>query len=254
MPSSSLWSMTLAVGLMISLAAPAPVPAASAQELTWERVGDVPIDAESIDFGPDGTLWAIGPPLHRLLPGGSVWEQACDQPGSGCYGDHVLALSPDTVVWADRYGARRSLDGGETWAAVFDGGGVLWEAARDGPNAGLLLAGTTDSVGTAYSTDRGATWTRASIPGNNVIAHDATAFAEFPHGHPHAGRLLASAYGGLRYSDDGGATWHKSNIYDDFFRYGGGGVAVAADGRAWATLGDGTLPNTQRYVSDDGAA
>src|SRR5690606_14761617 len=212
------------------------------------------VRAAGIDFGPGGAPGAMGHELFRLPPGGAAWEQACAHPGTGCLGDHVLALSPDTVVWADRYGARRSLDGGATFEFVFDGGGVLWAAALDGPNRGLLLTGTTDSVGTAYSTDRGATWTRASIVGNNVIAHDATAFAEFPHGHPHAGRLLASAYGGLRYSDDGGATWIKSDVYDDGFRYGRGGVAVAADGRAWATLGDGTLPNTQRYVSDDGAA
>src|SRR5690606_13785844 len=74
-----------------------------------------------------------------------------------------------------------------------------------------------------------------------------------PHGHPHAGRLLASAYGGLRYSDDGGATWHKSDVYDDFFRYGGGSVVVAADGRAWATLVDAAVVGAQRFVSADGA-
>src|SRR5690606_14668370 len=114
-PSSSLWSMTLAVGLMISLAAPAPVPAASAQELTWERVGNIAVNATGIDFGPDGALWAMGHELFRLPPGGTAWEQACDHPGTGCLGDHVLALSPDTVVWASRYSTRRSLDGGATF-------------------------------------------------------------------------------------------------------------------------------------------
>ena len=49
---------------------------------TWERVGDRPIDAEDLAFGPDGTLWAAANGPHRLdltdgFPGRWVLLRVC---------------------------------------------------------------------------------------------------------------------------------------------------------------------------------
>src|SRR5690606_41599700 len=93
---------------------------------TWEQVGDVPIDALDLAFGPDSTLWASAPSGPYCLdttqgfPG--TWVLAGDERslrallplGRGPSGDTLLANTGSTT--------KRSVDGGQTWEEVYDEG------------------------------------------------------------------------------------------------------------------------------------
>jgi hypothetical protein len=60
-------------------------------------------------------------------------------------------------------------------------------------------------------------------------------------------------FAGLSYSDDGGATWELSNVWQDN-RYAAEDLVVAPDGAALAVVADGANAGWQVYRSQDGAS
>ena len=224
-----------------------------AQGFEFEQVGDQPIDAQDLDFAPDGALWAIARELYRLQPGATIWEEVYDAAGS--IGDHILAFSADTLLRATIVGVHRSLDTGQTWINVYSEGGALFAADHDGPNQGVILSGEQlGGTGIAYSTDRGASFTSATFtvfPSTESTLHSAV---EIPDG-PAEGRLVAGCFNGIFVSEDGGRTWAPSSLFQDF-RYWIHRVVIGEDPstgarRLYATMWDSQASGIQLYTSDD---
>lgn len=240
-------------GLLFGLAAP-PAPA---QELTWEQVGDRPVNAYDLDLTPGGTLWAARPGYVWYLDSGSNTWIDLDL-GAGNISNFILALNSDTLFVATSSGIHRSPDGGVTFELVFSEGGALWASPLSGPNHGLLLSGVrasdgTVSYGAAYSADRGATWALGVFEVPELWLRECYAFAAFPAGHPYAGRLLAGCLGGMAYSDDGGALWHYSDLWQTFAQEASA-VVVGPDGTAYAIAFEAGVPDIAVYASADGVA
>src|SRR5690606_21258721 len=167
----------LAAALGFAFLAVVLAPFARAQDLPepgdgfdWERVGDRPINAYDLAFGPDGTLYANGNHgIYRLdLSGGfpGAWEHRYE---GGVFSGALVALGgdgpdgpgPDTLLATTSTGVVRSADGGYTWEGVYTNlalqRGPLYEVPLGLPHAGrLLVASYRDG---AYSDDRGDTWT-----------------------------------------------------------------------------------------------
>ncbi len=178
----------LAFGLVMLVFAP-PVPA---QQLDWEQVGDIPIDASDIVFGNSDTLWAKAPEVFRLNKVAGSWNEVADEQG-----DWILILEPDTVLISGSY-VSVSTDGGANWNSVWDQGEAFFETALNGPHRGLLLTGVRDSSGSGYSIDRGMTWQRSTFAEPSMSNRECYAFLEMPVGHPHEGRMMAGCLGGWR--------------------------------------------------------
>ena len=227
--------------------------------LTWERVGDRPIDAKALAFDGDGTLYACDHvEVLRLDPSGGfpgVWELRSDRAG----GDAMLALGPDTVfVTSDTY-TERSTDGGRTWATVYDSGTGAAFGLHEAPS-GTPLAGTLFVGGFPFgaSGDRGATWEeRGAIPG---LGASPTAYAALASGSSlwgfnrfvtYAVAVTRAPAGGERvvvvgvdataphvrawYSDDGGETWAPEAGYP--LPEPPDGVGAGRTAGVWAVVG-----------------
>ena len=223
-------------------------PGLQAQELAWDQVGDIPINARDMEFDDAGSLWAIGSrALYTLFPSTNIWVEITDE-----FGLHVLIVEPDTL-FLDGLIVKRSLDGGDVWDVVWDEGGAFYETTIDGPNAGLLLSGVRDSSGVGYSLDRGASWQRATFTVPEMSNRECYAFLEMPPDHPFEGRLMAGCLGGLAYSDDGGRVWNYSNAWWTF-QTECRSLGLGPDGTAYAISGDGPGPGGFFvWASEDGA-
>ncbi|MDX1418859.1 MAG: hypothetical protein R3181_02725 [Rubricoccaceae bacterium] len=225
MKTLSLLSLGASLLLFAPLLAPAraqvhPPPGSG---FTWERVGNIGIDADALAFGPDSLgrpgryiLWAAGnegiyryddsvsPPLGRwvILQPDPRYQQSADE---------ILPLGPDTLLVV-RTEAFRSTDGGYTFELVsgdfHNGHAALAEIPPGVPNAGRLLlgdyAGYPSASDSKYSDDRGATWTRSAVPPRNANVD----IVVLPAGSPWAGRVVAAANPGIMLSDDGGASYN----------------------------------------------
>ena len=211
----------------------------------FEPVGDTRLQARSLDFGPDGALWAVYLDTWRLALGSNTWAMISEQAG-----DNILVLSPDTLVLTAATNIYRSIDGGASWEFAFDEGRALFEASPSGAYPGLLLSSTRfEGQGIAYSVDRGETWTMASVSPPSSWTAEALDFAEVIEG-PNRGRLVAGSMNGVYLSDDGGQTWNASSLFQDG-RYRVESVVLASNNRFYAALSDATLPGGQVYFSDE---
>jgi photosystem II stability/assembly factor-like uncharacterized protein len=222
----------------------------------WERVGDIPVDATSLAFDSEGTLWASGSRgLYRLgFSGGfpGTWVLVNDRIGF----QRVLPLSPDTLLIVGPSSTRRSTDGGLSFEQVHDDGrNGLYEVPEGHSYAGRLLVGDGGGVQAsddiAYSDDRGATFTASVVPEWG----GADAFVSLPPGSAHAGRVLATGPWGVAISDDGGATFRESALWE-VVRYEGHAICLVErpDGgglRALAIGYDSTEPYLRVWTSDD---
>lgn len=235
--------VVIAIGLCLLFT----VSSLRAQELTWQEVGDIPINAFDFQFDDNGSLWAIITELYRLESGSQTWQEIADESNRS-----LLVIGPDTVLHAGG-NVKRSTDGGENWQSVWDEGGALFESTLDGPNAGVLLTGVRDSSGVGYSLDRGATWQRATFAVPEVFNRECYAFLELPPGHSYEGRLLAGCLGGLAYSDDSGRVWNYTNAWWTF-QTEGSSLAMGPDDTVYAISGDGPGPGGFFvWASADGA-
>jgi len=238
----------LALAALAGAGAALPAPA-SAQDLpapgdgfAWERVGDVPVDPYGLAFGPDSTLWAAGGDgLYRLdLSGGFPGEWVRVIQG-GLFDGRLIVLGKDafgrdTLVTSIGGATRRSVDGGRTWETVYHrGGGGLFEFPAGYPYAGRILTGASDGFAraVAYSDDRGGSFTEGVMPddgqGNYADARD---FAVLPPGSSDPGRILAAGMAGVSVSDDGGATFRKSGLWQYLYYIGEAIDAVEHPGPA----------------------
>ena len=206
--------LTLASAGLLFAGSPALPVVAVAQDIEFEQVGDIPIDAEEIDFDHDSTLWAItSRALYRLQAGASVWEEVNDSVAG--IGDNILVLSPDTILLGSNFNQARSTDGGQSFIGVYLDGGRQFAASVSGSNHGVILSGTFGGgTGIIYSTDRGASFTEATF----TVSTSSTPFmedaVEILDGAA-TGRLVAGVFGGIVLSEDSGQTWAPSSLFQD---------------------------------------
>ena len=243
-------TMVTLVGLLL-FGGPTGYFAASAQELTFEQVGDQPNSPEDIEFDQEGTLWGVssGYDLWRLVDN-QHWEQVGTSSG-----DYLLLLSPDTLFIAHNSGTSRSTDAGQTFFGVHDEGGALFSADLEGPNEGLILTGTFGGgSGIAYSTDRGASFTEATFTVSTGSRPFMNTAVEITDG-PAEGRLVAGVFAGVVVSEDGGQTWEPSSMFQNarfwVHRVEIGTDPVTGNRRLYATVADAQFPDVQFYYSDD---
>ncbi|HLT48541.1 MAG TPA: sialidase family protein, partial [Rubricoccaceae bacterium] len=255
----------LALALAAGAGATLPLAAPAAQDLplpgegfTWERVGDVGIEADDLAFDDDGTLWAAGiaGPYRLDLTDGfpGRWVRLKDIAIDAA----ILPLGTDTLVGTTGASTYRSLDGGYTWEEVYDGAGDhgLYEVPEGYPFAGRVLSGASQEI--AYSADRAASFTQAVVPGQGgAEVAGAADFVSLPPGSSHPGRILAAGRWGVTVSDDGGATFQEGGLYRFLYYNGerlgvverpGGGYRVIAGG--WINM----QPYERVWVSEDGGA
>ncbi|MDX1421466.1 MAG: sialidase family protein, partial [Rubricoccaceae bacterium] len=183
-------------------------PSAHAQALSFETVGDRPLNTNGLAFDDADALWAMDYDLLRLPPGGAVWEEVNLVAGSD-----VLPLGPDTLVTGGYGGITRSTDGGQSFVIGFGDDGFR---AFELPSGTLLAAGRRGS-GVLRSTDRGATWAYADFDPPGSWEPEGEAFAAVPPGLPygvaHEGRVAGAFWAGMGYSDDDGASWAESSLW-----------------------------------------
>src|SRR5690606_21565443 len=127
-------------------------------------------------------------------------------------GDGPGGPEPDTLVAVTFGSTRRSVDGGQTWEVVHSTGGeAVYEIPARLPYAGRILTGATGAI--AYSEDRGASFTPSVVPGQLGSYGGANDFVALPPGSDHPGRILAAGRWGVNVSDDGGATFRESGLW-----------------------------------------
>jgi hypothetical protein len=246
------------VGLVMSLAAAAAHAqgsGASVGTLTFEAVGDRPIDASDLAFDAD-TLWAVGTDLWRLPPDGAAWEEVSDD------GEHLFeAPSSSTLLAGTRAGSGviYSEDRGATWLPGLISAGTWspWaeafaELPPEHPQAGRLVAACW--AGMSYSDGGGQTWQKSSLwtDGGRYDAHSVAVGVD--------GRVYAAFYEvgvtGLQVaaSDDGGQTYAVA--YQFGVLTGIGVRIVALPGGADPSMGVLIVVEYGGKVrrSDDGAA
>lgn len=263
MQSLTRWA-TLALGLtLLSLNAAAQDLPEPGDGFDWERLDGATPDAQDLAFVADGdgdprTLWVeSGSGLYRLdFSGGTPAEWVLVNDRTAHF--RILPLGGDTLVATKASSTWRSLDGGATWAQVHDEGFEgLYEIPSGYARAGRLFSGdyggVPDSRAIAFSDDRGATWALAAIPERS----GAEAFVTFPPGSPYAGRILTAGSWGMMFSDDGGASFRRSGLWEEG-RYEGHGICLVErpdDGgglRALAFGFDATESELRFWASDDG--
>ncbi len=242
--------VSMVAGLLF-VGSPALPSAAFGQEIQFEQVGNVPLDADDLEFDQEGTLWAVSTELWRLPIDATAWEEVYD----GFVGDAILVLAPDTIFYSYNAATARSTDGGETFFGVYLEGRTLFAAKTEGSNHGVILVGEfSGNSGIAYSTDRGGSFTEATF----TVATASTPFmesaVEIPDG-PATGRLVAGVFGGVVISEDAGRTWSPSSLFQDarFWvqRVEIGTEPGTGNRRLYLTLADAQLPDVQFYFSDD---
>ncbi len=183
---------------------------------------------------------ASGDGVYRSDDGGASWRRAGLADSRHIGRILVDPRDPDTVLVAalghvfgrnEERGVFRSTDGGATWAKVLyldaDTGAVdlanstdrpdtvyaaLWQVRRYPWQAYFTPADGTGS-GIYKSTDGGVTWTKVGDAGLPAGPLGRIGLAVAPHtgGERVYAVVTARAAGGLYRSDDGGATWRRTN-------------------------------------------
>ncbi|HEX8385601.1 MAG TPA: T9SS type A sorting domain-containing protein [Rubricoccaceae bacterium] len=253
---------------LLALAGPAAAqtfPAPGTGPYTWERVGNRPLNSPSFAFAPDGRVYAGSDSFYVFEPApdgppAGRWR-ALGRPGGVLTTVHALGTGADTVLVGNGNGVAiaRSVNRGATWALVnYDESDPIGgPRTPDGffaippahVHAGRLLAGG----GVLFSDDRGATWAEAAraFPGEPGYAH---VFASLP-----SGRVLMAGEWGVAGSDDGGAGYAVSPLYQDGRYQLDGLAALATPGSAQAgppacDLADGALCDGAVVVGTDAEA
>lgn len=189
--------------------------------------------------GGGSIVWG-GTGLYRSKDGGATWQHI-GLPTSGAIGRIAVdptdpkrvfvAAAGNLFVPGGERGVYRTTDGGDTWQRVLAGdndttGAV--DVAVDPANPQNILAGMWDHVrlsthrmyggvgsGVYLSKDGGATWQRATLPGNvppEQVGRTGVAFAPSNPSRAYAvvANKLDGSGVGLWRSNDGGVTWNKT--------------------------------------------
>ena len=237
----TLTTLLLAFASTAAPAAAQDFPAPGTGAITWEVVGDRPIQFASMQFGADRLIYAGGlDSLYTLpLPSGEGlptgrWQSLPGHIPLGISAVLPLDSAGDTLLIGSAGGGQlnRSTDHGATWTMVE---GPSYVEGRSGgprrpggffvippgrPRAGRVLAGGAFQ----YSDDRGATWTDADYP-NPGDATEPGAFALMP-----SGRILAAGRWGVATTDDGGSSFQTTPVWGPFQFEGDGLAALATPG------------------------
>ncbi|MGH3368905.1 MAG: VPS10 domain-containing protein, partial [Nocardioidaceae bacterium] len=193
-----------------------------------------------VNPGGGSVVWG-GTGLYRSEDGGATW-QPIGLPTSGAIGRIAVdpsdpkrvfvASAGNLFVPGGERGLYRTTDGGDTWERVLAGDNDTTGAADvavDPANPQNILVGMWDhqrlpthrlysgpGSGVYLSKDGGATWQRATLPGNvapEEVGRIGVAFA--PSTPTRAYAVVANKANGsgvgLWRSDDGGATWTKTS-------------------------------------------
>ena len=225
----------LSAGLLTAAAPGAQtLPLPPGAGFAWETVGDQPEDhVRDLAFDAGGTLWASYD-VSWLDSATNTWVNPTRRSGRAVL---PLGLHPasgparaDTVLYTIGV-TRRSTDGGVTWEEPVDlGDEALIEIPAGLPYAGRVVVGGR----AGYSDDRGATWTLTDygdaesdlnallplptperLPGA-ASGLDPAAPPDWP-----TGRIVAAGNRGGTFSDDGGASYQRSDWFSETFGLSG---------------------------------
>ena len=247
---------------LLALVALVVAPMVSAQGLMWERVGDIAFGATKPSVAPDGRMWSTGSRglLWMSPPYGPTDTWTVSQNEFG--GQPLIALGQDTLVAQRNTGPRRSVDNGQTFTpAEFPDPGItdaFVEVPFGLPYGGTLIGELFNDFA-IVSRDRGASWTRATLPNSAQESPSAYSLAVVRRG-PHAGRIVGAGAWGLAVSDDGGASYTPVPGLWAYFRFNADAIAVldrgapAGGDRLVASYIDPQRPELAAFVlvSDDG--
>ena len=257
MSPRTLPALALATAVLAGLAAP-PVRAQDPPVLVWENLA-VPyrfrMTALAWRPGAGGdTLFAVTvDAVFRRDPESGAWTDV--EPFIGGGTDALVTQTGCLLVGADGGPVQvdRTCDGGRTWTKPETALGV--DCLFERPSDGAILGCDGDGDGMMVSSDDGLTWRRLGLVIDvHTIQHG---LAEHPTAAPGGRpRLATTMQPGIAYSDDGGLTWTRSNVWGDFRWYGHDVVLHSATGALYATADDTYLNERQTHAlrSDDGGA
>ena len=205
---------------------------------------------------------AEGRGFFKTTDGGTTWTAApVSSLGAATRSYAILPLDASRILWATNAGLRISTDGGSTFAGATGGPatGQVWSiqkvTATDLVCSVETTSGTTSS-GTIYaSSDAGASWTQASLPGLGFVpgritiraaADGATAYAILE---DTTGSSTTVARGVLK-SVDKGVTWTwlpAPTVSGGLFQGTGGGM-TSDGGQGWYNHGLAVDPNNPSRI------
>ena len=175
-------------------------------ETAWTKVRQFPFIIDLVaDPKTGGTAFVLGGGgVERTRDNGATWQLVLDTLG----GPGHLAIDPTDSRWVyagTEFELFRSGDGGGTWIRIetFDPGKSGTRALAVAPSDGKVLYRIAANGGRPTmqrSDDRGSSWTRIPLPGDDYPG----AIAIDPR---NAMSVWASGTGRLLHSTDGGTTW-----------------------------------------------
>ena len=253
------YMLVLATAVALSGAAVAqkgpPPSSVPPPAVTWEPVGLEAFTVENLVFAegpaPDGsldTLYVVdnvntrfgephpdpergyhGP--HRLPPGGE-WSGKLCGPGSGynCIPNLIEWTASGILLVGHESGptkVNRSTDGATTWEfnLLDEGVNCLYAGSADFDHA-VFVCEDNGPVLRSDADGAAGTWERLGFPDPDEEGFGAFALAEaLPGPALDRPRLVAGVASGMSYSDDGGVTWTRSSLWQDFRFWVDGGIA-----------------------------
>lgn len=172
-----------------------------------------PANALVVYLGLGDAFDAEGRGFYKSTDGGTTWTESTGI-GAQTRSYDILAVDANVVLWGTNDGLKRSTGGGTAFTAVTGGPatGKAWSIKAF--SATDLVCSAQDSNGTGslyYSTDAGASWTKATLTGLGAITPGRMTLASVPNGtagYAEVEDTTAAAVGrGVLVTADKGHTW-----------------------------------------------
>ncbi len=172
-----------------------------------------PADAQVVYLGLGDAFDAEGRGFYKSTDGGTTWTESTGI-GAQTRSYDILALDANVVLWGTNDGLKRSTNGGTAFTAVTGGpaAGRAWSIKAF--SATELVCSAQDSNGNGslyYSTDAGASWTKATLTGLGSITPGRMTLASVPNGtagYAEVEDTTAATVGrGVLVTADKGHTW-----------------------------------------------
>jgi len=213
-----------------------------------------PANAQVVYLGLGDAFDAEGRGFYKSIDGGTSWA-ASTGIGAQTRSYFILAVDANVVLWGTNDGLKRSTDGGSTFAAVTGGPSTGQAWSIQAFSATELVCSAQDSNGAGsiyYSSDAGASWTKATVGGLGAITPGRMTLTSVPSGitgYAEVEDTTASVIGkGVLTTGDKGHTWTwvaAATETGGLFQ-GTGGSMTSDGGQAWynqAIAVDPTNPN-----------